>query len=33
VKKFVTSHPAADKVAWSAEFQMVSDEIDDTPQA
>jgi hypothetical protein len=32
VKKFVTSHPAADKVAWSAEFQMVSDEIDDTPQ-
>lgn len=33
VKKFTTSSPVADKVAWSAELQMVSDEIDDTPQA
>jgi hypothetical protein len=32
VTKFSTSSPVADKVAWSAEMQMVSDEIDDTPQ-
>lgn len=33
VTKYSTSSPVADKVAWSAEMQMVSDEIDDTPQA
>lgn len=32
VTKYSTSSPVADKVAWSAEMQMVSDEIDDTPQ-
>jgi hypothetical protein len=33
VTKYSTSSPVADKVAWSAELQMVGDEIDDTPQA
>jgi hypothetical protein len=33
VSKYSTSSPVADKVAWSAELQMVGDEIDDTPQA
>lgn len=33
VKTFTVSSPVADKVAWSAELQMVGDEIDLTPQA
>lgn len=32
VTKYSTSSPVADKVAWTAEMQMVGDEIDDTPQ-
>jgi hypothetical protein len=32
VKKFTTSSPVADKVAWSAELQMVGDEINDDAQ-